>query len=797
MPGTILRRLKPVIPWWVPGFALLILLAECTLFNVGYWSSRGASEDSPTQSITTGAGLERADNGMYLVSDPTTAYFDLNTDGSSRYLRIDVLDATDFPYPGSTPKLTTLEQVVVRVDTDGVAGRSRAVYVDSPSSLFLTTQTSHQSEGATGAAIRVWVQEPAYSLIPISTIQTNVKVPFGFNWTRVALMAILLALVTAWRPRSPLWSRRLSCASVRQRCALAVALAPWAISCIVMLVQQTRYFTPLIFENPGNYVYDYEQYGILADSLIHGHLWLDLPVPEALKEVLDPYNTAQRERLMAEGVSPIYWDHAYYQGHWYSYFGVLPAVLLFIPYRLITSLWVDGGVMMTAQMAVNLFMFGFLVFGSLLVVRVLVGISRRTSLASTSIALVTFIIGSNSRYLWFRTNFYSVPIAASLMFSCMGLWFWLGARRHASGGGRLPLRHVVAGSLCIAANFGCRPNFVLVSLLAIPIFWDQIVGWLRLWWAQRHAEPAEHGSGTAHDLVAGSHARDSLDARDDVAENATNGVQDSLDAGAVTDDGVGAGAGTGIGIGVDAGVLSGRWSEALRFLVALAVPAVLVVAPLTWYNAARFGSPLSFGNRYQFTVTDMTNYTQPVENILPILGYYLFLPLRFVDTFPFIAINPTPLPQWGFTEPMVAGLFVFCPLALLAFAVPWMRRRIESRPYWGFLNSCLALGLSLLVIDVVIAGLGWRYIADFGWLITLAAMPGLLTVVGETKARSGLYPAERPTRAVMAGRTALVIIMLAMLLIAAATAFVPGRDDEMVRNYPAMFYEVRSWFDFF
>lgn len=30
--------------------------------------------------------------------------------------------------------------------------------------------------------------------------------------------------------------------------------------------------------------------------------------------------------------------YAFYQGHWYSYFGVVPALLLFLPYRAVTSL---------------------------------------------------------------------------------------------------------------------------------------------------------------------------------------------------------------------------------------------------------------------------------------------------------------------------------------------------------------------------------------------------------------------------------------------------------------------------
>ena len=71
----------------------------------------------------------------------------------------------------------------------------------------------------------------------------------------------------------------------------------------------------------------FEQYGRVADALIHGRVWVDLPVDPALQAVDNPYDAATRSRLLADGVQ-LFWDYAYYDGHWYSYFGVLPAVLL-------------------------------------------------------------------------------------------------------------------------------------------------------------------------------------------------------------------------------------------------------------------------------------------------------------------------------------------------------------------------------------------------------------------------------------------------------------------------------------
>ena len=78
---------------------------------------------------------------------------------------------------------------------------------------------------------------------------------------------------------------------------------------------------------------------------------------------------------------------------------------------------------------------------------------------------------------------------------------------------------------------------------------------------------------------------------------------------------------------------------------------------------------------------------------------------------------------------MPGGLFTIAPLTLAALACPFLYRRMRKAGRtntWLLLTSSLALGLLLVVIDSRMAGLGWRYIADFGWLFALAALPSAL-----------------------------------------------------------------------
>ena len=713
--------------------AAVIVILECTVFNIGFWSTLRSSTDSSSALNKVGSGLQRRANGSYTVTDPTAAFFQISADGSSSYLRIDAVDPRKAQATSGQSKM--LQQVHVRIDSGGNVGRSQSVFVNDDSSLYLKAQASRQ--------MRVWVQEPQGSFIPLYAVRANVQVPFRFNVIRVAALCFIVALVAAWQPRSRLWTIGLNTASKRQRAALAGLLGTVCIMTIFSVFQSVQSTGATTFHEANNYTYDFNQYAHVADALLHGHTWLDLPVPKELAAASNPYSIAARNKLLSEGVTPIYWDYAFYDGHWYSYFGVLPAVLLFMPYQAVSSLWTPSGAMLPSSAAVAVFMFGFLVFGSLFIVRLIGRISNNVSLAATSLTIVLFIIGSNAGYLWFRANFYSTPYAASLMFSCAGLWFWLGAQRR--GGTdthdpqQLSIPHLVAGSLCIAANFGCRPTFTLVALLGIPLFWQQInlmLVQIRRW--------------ITHGRAALPPAR----------------------------------------------------AQLFGPAAAIILPAIAVVAPLMWYNIDRFGSPFDFGNQYQLTVTDMTTYREPFSNVIRMIGYYLFLPLRPIGAFPFLAISPMPLPQWGYTEAMVAGFFFLCPLAIVSAAIPWLQHRISEFRCWPLLCTCLGLALFLVVIESAIAGLGWRYIIDFGWLFVLASLPGLLALLGEAHAdnNTNAKPDQKgssPTWITLTTRSIVVLLMFVTLAITVSSVFVPGREDPLIRNNPTIFYDVRSWFTAF
>ena len=722
---------------------LAVLAVECTVFNLPFWSTLAASTDSSAAFNAMGDGLTRDDDGLLRVVDPTAAYLDLTADGTSDYVRVDVAEPTAGDAAADPDTAADageaagdadgdgriLRTIHLRFDLDGAAGDVQPVCVDAPRSRYARVGRA--------SSIRVWVQEPAGSRLPLTAVRANVTVPFAWSWARVALLAALVALCVAWRPGSRLWRTRLDPSDRVQRRTLAAMLGALGVAVLTTAGWSIAVTGPLVFHDDGWYTYDFDQYAHVADALLHGRVWLDLPVSDALASATSPYDVDVRAALLDSDDGPLYWDYAYHDGHWYSYFGVLPSVLLYLPYQALT------GRMLPTGAAVPILMAAFTVAACLLIVRLLHRIAPSVSLATASMAIGGFLIGTNACYLWFRTNFYSVPIAASLALTCLGLWFWLGALpqdRPADGAARrrrtrdaatgLSLPHLAAGGACIAANFGCRPTFCLAALLAIPLFSTQIAR-----------------------LIAG--------------------VRDRA-------------------IGVRA---------ALRAPLAVVLPALVVVVPLMAYNVARFGSPLDFGSAYQMTITDMVHYRLPAVDVPFVVGYYLLAPLRFTGDFPFLALQPTPLPAWAFTEPVVGGLFALCPMALLAFLLPRMRARLAAEER-RMLGVALVLALALVVIDSFAGGLGWRYMADFGWLFSLACLPAFVRLAdgaaafGQPVREDSLAePAYRRTPAHRyLLRLAVMLLMMAMLAVALVSCFVRGRSDSLTANNPALFHEVRSWF---
>ncbi|MFT8638593.1 hypothetical protein [Bifidobacterium sp.] len=751
----------------VVALAALVALIELFAFNMGFWQTLSNKPETvslgqTSQADSTGdESSDEAQSAPHAVSDRTALALGSGLRYSTADGTIHVTDATR-SYMDITLDSVNVSYVKMNLtaqQSESANSSNFTVRVDSLSSKAATTARSTEGWKVSGThtlnasvprslimrvpatathtdALRIWIQEPTGTSIHIGSVTINPRIGLSINPIRVILMLAICAATIALLPRSRLWSVPLDTTRNAQRWAIRIAIAAIAIVGACSTISSIATYQFEQFHNPGGYTYDYNQYAHLADALLHGRPWLDLEVPKAFAHAANPYDVGVREQLLNHGVTPIYWDYAFYDGHWYSYFGVIPAVLLYMPYQAATSLWTTGGLMLPTPAAMSILTALSMILAMLLVIRILKRYFSGISVGATLICIIVMLCASNMPYLSSSGMFYTIPFASSLVFTFMGLWLWLGSRksgneRHTADPAvdasplastdpsatslqsRLSYPHIIAGSFCMAANLGCRPTFILAALLAVPIFAGDAMRFLR----------ARRRRLLAKTIAAGT------------------------------------------------------------------VPAVIVFIPLLAYNYWRFGSLTDFGNDYQITVTNMTQYKAPLSTILPIIGYFFGLPPNFTNHFPWVDYAAVPLDSWQYAEPALSGLFFIAPVLLLMLALPFLSRRLHSRRLL-WLGVCMfGLGIALLLFDAYKAGFAWRYMLDFSWLFSLVAIICIAEMLApssplvESRQLSHRSIRFRLVQHAVIVLTALTIVMnvLGILLL-------------WERNDPALSLSIAQWF---
>ena len=74
-----------------------------------------------------------------------------------------------------------------------------------------------------------------------------------------------------------------------------------------------------------------------VNALSNGKIFLEENPSERLTELENPYDATQRNSNYLQRGSDYIWDASYYKGKYYSYFGILPALILLVPFHLITG----------------------------------------------------------------------------------------------------------------------------------------------------------------------------------------------------------------------------------------------------------------------------------------------------------------------------------------------------------------------------------------------------------------------------------------------------------------------------
>ena len=199
------------------------------------------------------------------------------------------------------------------------------------------------------------------------------------------------------------------------------------------------------------------QYELMAEAILDGRVHLVYGDEDQLLQLSNPYDPAEREAAEVE----YQWDHAFYDGRYYMYFGIVPVLLVFLPYRVLT------GTALTTYHATQLFT-ALAIVGLFVLFRLLVRLFFKPLPYSVFLTLsVAFSVMS----VWYSTAepaLYCTAITAALALEIWSLYCFI----RAVWGEQRENRQIglaAIGAVLGALAFGCRPSTALANVLVLPM----------------------------------------------------------------------------------------------------------------------------------------------------------------------------------------------------------------------------------------------------------------------------------------------------------------------------------------
>lgn len=585
------------------------LLVEMFVFNFRHWESVN-NHEIVDFSFSTGNGVVDQGDGIFKFGEGEKylEFTEINQKLNTIYLEMEVLY-------GDIDEPILLQQLA--------RDESHELYYWLPDREILYLQKKSQY-----ITYHLYGECKSIKIFPMLNDNTQVRItytlnpviPMFFSWKRMLALWMVCIFFYLLRPASFIYKM----AFLEMGRGKSIALFLFFIIhlfCFGMVVRMNPFFQ---VEGPVNQ----QEYQKLAESISQGKAYiLDIP-SSSLVEMGNPYDFALRSQVMSEAGEEFLWDYAYYEGKYYVYFGVVPEILFFLPYYLLTGshlrnyqvIFVGAACMLLGVMGI--------------VYQVIKKCFPQTSLGVWYLLTEIIVTGSGVIYMCKRPDMYTVPIIMGLGFGLLGIWSFLQIDRN----GKHSLQYIGIGSLCMAMIAGCRPQLFLMILFPVLFFHKYIFSFKYF--------------------------------------KSCRGIKTSA---------------------------------------AFLFPMIIIAGFLMYYNYIRFGSVFDFGANYNLTFNDMRNRGFVWDRIPLGIVAYLFAPIKLVLDFPFIEANYFKTNYMGVTisEATFGGIFAVNLFTWMGPLLIFLRNHIKKNIVMSGAFLCMAVGITVIIIDTEMSGILMRYFSDF------------------------------------------------------------------------------------
>ena len=196
----------------------------------------------------------------------------------------------------------------------------------------------------------------------------------------------------------------------------------------------------------------------IVDAFEAGHTYLAAEPSEELLALENPYDRSQREGVNCP------WDHLLYNGKIYSYYGIAPVLVLFLPYHMIT------GYYFPTVWAVFLFGCIGIFFMTKLYLYFMYQFFPKMHTSPVICGLVIMQLISGIWFCFFNPLFYEISQMSGFACIMPGAYFLLKAGVLGTEK-KISLWRLSVSAICMSLGVLSRPTLAVYCVAAMPFLW--------------------------------------------------------------------------------------------------------------------------------------------------------------------------------------------------------------------------------------------------------------------------------------------------------------------------------------
>lgn len=290
--------------------------------------------------------------------------------------------------------------------------------------------------------------------VKIHSITVMSGIPFAFSALRYFVLFFLIGLVILikeFRLAYIVYDHR----NLNHRRAVLAVIMLCVLSSLLFLIPNQQ-----LIEYPENFNAEYaDPYSQTLDAWESGHPWINVPIDPNLETLGEQvYDRNVRD---ASGYLHA-WDRAYYNGKFYSYFGIAPVLTFYYPVY-----WITGS-LPTLYHSCFFFSSLAIVFLCLAILAMVRHFAKKPNLLLLLLSLPAATALCGAYYCMQFPNIYNVVVASGLCFLFLALWLGFQACLTEKKASRL-LLFALCGAACVLC-VASRPSMALGALILAPVF---------------------------------------------------------------------------------------------------------------------------------------------------------------------------------------------------------------------------------------------------------------------------------------------------------------------------------------